>query len=230
MSSEATLEKMVDQIEAQLEAEIDPATADSSPIRRGGSLLLLVGLPGSGKSSIVDHLAHHLPFVVISTDAIRLHMQASTLYTAAAMERVYDVCYALIVRRLNNGQRVVFDASNYLAARREHVTQLAESCGATVATATIQAAQETIRQRLLRRMGRQRREGDLSDADWSVYKWMVEAQEPVVGPHLILDTTSTAPDILAQQLAHYWLQVEERAPGNLDLQSPRWASQFSRDD
>jgi predicted kinase len=222
MSTNAVLDKLVDQIDAQ--------TAACPSVRRGGSLLLLVGLPGSGKSSIVEHLAHHLPFVVISTDAVRGQMQANPHYTAAEMRRVYDVCYGLITRRLDKGQRVVFDASNYLASRREYVTQLAESCGAAVATATIQAAQEAIRQRLQQRMSRQRREGDLSDADWSVYKWMVEAQEPVAGPHLILDTTSTPPDTLAQQLAHYWLQVEERAAGDPDLQPPRWASQFSSND
>jgi predicted kinase len=216
------IQKLVEQIDAE--------TAVTPFVREGGSLLLLVGLPGSGKSSIVEQLQHCFPTVTISTDSVRVQMQKNRRYTPEEMGRVYELCYALIERRLKAGQRVVFDASNYLAARRQHVIQLAENCGAAVAIATIQASQEVVRQRLQQRMSKQRRQGDLSDADWSVYKWMVEAQEPVVEPHIILDTTATSPDELAAQLAHYWLQVEERAPGNHNLQSPRWANQFSGND
>ncbi|MFO7538487.1 MAG: ATP-binding protein [Chloroflexota bacterium] len=216
--------------ELELLEQIDVETAVTPFVRPGGSLLLLVGLPGSGKSSIVTRLQHHFPTVVISTDGMRTQLCQNSRYTAAAMGNVYELCYALIERRLEAGQRVVFDASNYLAARRQHVIRLAENCGAAVAIATIQAAQETVRQRLQRRMSKQRSDDDLSDADWSVYKWMVEAQEPVTDPHIILDTTATLPEQLAAQLAQYWLEVEERAPGNFNLQSPRWASQFSRND
>jgi predicted kinase len=209
---------------------IDAETTVTPFVRPGGSLLLLVGLPGSGKSSIVAHLQHHFSTVVISTDGLRAQLCQDACYTDTAMGNVYELCYALIERRLEAGQRVVFDASNYLAARRQRVIQLAENCGAAVAIATVQAAQEAVRQRLQQRMSKQRRDGDLSDADWSVYKWMVETQEPVTDPHIILDTTATLPDQLAAQLADYWLQVEERASGNFNLQSPRWANQFSGND
>jgi predicted kinase len=214
----------------KLVERIDAETAVTPFVRDGGSLLLLVGLPASGKSSIVEQLQHHFPTVTISTDRVRVQVQKNRRYTPDEVERIYELCYALIERRLKAGQRVVFDASNHLAARRQQVIQLAEKCGAVVAIAAIQASQEAVRQRLQQRMSKQRRQGDLSDADWSVYKWMVEVQEPVVEPHIILDTTATPADQLAAQLAYYWLQVEERAPGNYNLQSPRWANQFSRND
>lgn len=206
--------------------EIDAILPKSPKIRNGGSLLLMAGLPGSGKSSIVDELRPLMPFVVIGTDWVRVQLQKKPIYTATAQEKVYEVSYQLIVRRLNMGQRVVFDASNYLAARREHVVAMAEGCGAPVAIALVQASQETIRQRLLRRMAGQRHHGDLSDADWSVYKWMVEKQEPIVGPHIVLDTTDASPQKLAIELYRYWTQVETDAASNLNLQSPSWASKF----
>jgi hypothetical protein len=37
---------------------------------------------------------------------------------------------------------------------------------------------------------------------------MVGAQEPVVGPHLILDSTTLPPEILAGRLRDYWLACE----------------------
>lgn len=211
-------------------SDIDDYLPDAPHVREGGSLGIMVGLPGTGKSSIVESLQKHMPCAVISTDNVRLQMRNQPTYTAAEMMLVYEVCYSIIEFRLKRGQRVIFDASNYLAARREHVAKIAERCGAPVTICYVQASQAAIRQRLLQRNSGQRRATDLSDADWSVYKWMVEAQEPVVGDHLILDTTSTPPHILADKLFNYWLTCESNAEGDPNLQSPSWASRFGQTD
>lgn len=212
------LQQIVDDIDAQL-----PTTPF---IRKGGSLLMMVGLPGTGKSSIVYSMMDYFPCVVVSTDSIRAKIRRQPTYTATEMSLIYEICYAIIEKRLESGQRVVFDASNYLKSRREYVTNLAMSCGAPVATCYVQASQEAIGKRLARRISGKKQTGDLSDADWAVYKWMVEVQEPIVGEHLILDTTSTPADELAIKLYNYWSKIEADAERNLDLQPPSWASQF----
>ena len=214
------LQRIVDEIDAQL---------PSSPaVRKGGSLLMMAGLPGTGKSSIVRGLKTYFPYVVVSTDSIRAKMRRQPSYTASEMGLIYEICYAIIEKRLCLGQRVIFDASNYLESRREYVVNLANSCGAPAAICYVQASQETIGQRLAQRISGKRHTGDLSDADWAVYKWMVEAQEPIVREHLILDTTSTPADELAEKLYNYWSRIETDAESNLDLQPPSWASQLSR--
>ena len=208
-------------------SDIDDLLPQSSFVRPGGSLLMMVGLPGTGKSSVVEGLQQFMPFVVVSTDSIRLHLRNQPTYTAAEMMLVYEVCYSIVESRLREGQRVIFDGSNYLAARREHLLAIGKRTGAPVAVCYVQAAQEAIRERLFKRNSGQRRKTDLSDADWSVYKWMVEAQEPVVGEHLILDTTATPPNILAEKLFYYWLKCEEASASDPDIQSTSWARQFS---
>ncbi len=209
-------------------ADLDEAIPQTGWVRPGGSLLMMVGLPGTGKSTIVEHVASLISPVVISTDNIRWQLRPEPTYTAAEMMLVYEASYSLIEARLMRGQRVVFDASNYLAARREYVVQLATRCGAPVAVCYVQASQKVIQARLLQRIGANRTKGDLSDADWAVYKWMVEAQEPVAGPHLILDTTEAPIDKLARRLYQYWIKVEASAAGNPDLQSPSWVRKFGR--
>lgn len=189
-------------------SEIDRAFPSAPYVRPGGSLLIMVGLPGSGKSLVVEKMANLLPCVAISTDKVRLFMRRYPTYTAAEMMFVYEVCHRLIEQRLGRGQRVVFDGTNYLAARRQQLARLAQRRNAPVAVCLVQAAEEVVRQRLLHRMGDDRRETDLSDAGWSVYQWMVQAQEPVTGPHLILDTTSIPPEELAVRLRDYWLARE----------------------
>ncbi len=208
------LQRIVDQIDAQL--------PESPAVRKGGSLLMMVGLPGTGKSSIVRSLMTYFPSVVVSTDNIRAKMRRQPSYTASEMGLIYEVCYAIIEKRLCLGQRVVFDASNYLESRREYVANLA--------TCYVQASQETRGHRLAQRISGKRQTGDLSDADWAVYKWMVEAQEPIVGEHLILDTTATPAEELAKRLYNYWSKIEADAESNLDLQPPSWASQLVRAD
>ncbi len=202
--------------------DIDDIIPAAPFVRPGGSLMMMVGLPGTGKSSIVENLSKIVPCTVISTDNVRLQMRNQPTYTAAEMMLVYEVCYSIIEVRLKRGQRVIFDASNYLAARREHLAKIGRRCGAPVAICSVQASQDTIRDRLRERIYGKRRETDLSDADWSVYKWMVEAQEPVVGEHIILDTTSNPPDVLADKLKRYWLEREDNSESNIGLQSKGW--------
>ena len=60
-----------------------------------------------------------------------------------------------------------------------------------------------------RLMAREQAKGATSDADWAVYQWMVENQEPLTEPHLILDSSSTTAEQLAHRLYDYWIKHEQ---------------------
>jgi predicted kinase len=200
------------------------------PARPGGSLLVMVGLPGAGKSYVVERLQLLVPCLVVTTDRVRLFVRDRPTYTAAEMAYIYEVCYGVVDRRLGRGQRVIFDGSNYLAARRERLFAIAARRPAPFAVCHVQASEEITRQRLARRLGGDRHNGDVSDAGWSVYQWMVEAQEPVAVDHLPLDTTTTPPDDLAARLYQYWMQREREFDSDLDLQPARRSGGYGVDD
>jgi len=185
---------------------IDARLPNPSFTRPHGSLLIMVGLPGAGKSSIVEQMAAWCDFVVIQTDGIRKQLDSSPAYSAGEMASIYDICYALIARRLRLGQRVVFDASNYLQARRQRAIDLAVLEGGTVAICRVQASPSETYARL---MAREQAKGATSDADWAVYQWMVENQEPLTEPHLILDSSSASAEQLAHRLYDYWIKHEQ---------------------
>jgi predicted kinase len=191
--------------------DIDQAIMPAPFFRPNGSLLVMMGLPGTGKSLIVEQLQKLMPAAVISTDAVRRHLRQNPTYTAAEMMYVYELCHQLIERRLGLGQRVVFDGTNHVAARRQQLMSLAQRRGAPFALCHVQAAERVIQERLAARKGHSRRDGDLSDAGWPVYQWMVAAQEPITIPHLTLDTTGTPPEALAQRLSAYWQEAEAEA-------------------
>lgn len=197
--------------------EIDEQLPGSEPVHPGGSLLVMVGLPGAGKSFVVEKLRELVPFDVVTTDRVRLHVRSQPTYTAAEMAYIYEVCFGLVSRRLARGLRVVFDGSNYLAARRQRLLDIARRHGSAVAVCQVQASEAVTRKRLAQRLKGKRYSGDWSDAGWSVYQWMVEVQEPVAVPHLTLDTTDTPPEVLAARLYEYWLAREGRHFGRAQL-------------
>lgn len=180
-------------------------------LRPGGSLLIMVGLPGAGKSYIVDHVHDRLKCTVIRTDHIRRHVRQQPTYTPAEMTYIYEICYGLVDERLSRGERVIFDGSNYLAARRRRLLEVAAWHRSAVAICHVQASEAVTRQRLRERIQGDTQNGDLSDAGWSVYQWMVEAQEPVAVPHVTLDTTDAPPNTLVDRLIDYWAAREEEA-------------------
>lgn len=211
--------------------QIDQTLPDTPFAREGGSLLMMVGLPGSGKSSVVKALYDKIPFVTVSSDDIRQQWKQRPTYTSGEMMQVYEICYEIIARRLAKGQRVVFDASNLLQSRRDHIAELAQRCGAPLAICYVQANQTVVDRRLQQReQRRQQQAADLSDADWFVYKWMVETQEPLTREHIVLDTTNARLWTLSKQLYVYWLNREQIATSNADLQSSRWASRLKAHD
>jgi predicted kinase len=194
--------------------DVDSNMPDTPFARPGGSLLVMAGLPGTGKSLIVEHLIEMTPAAVIGTDRVRRYMRQTPTYTAAEMMFVYEVCHMVIELRLSRGQRVIFDGTNYMASRRQQLFSIAAKNNSGLAVCQVQASEEVIRQRLLTRKNGGRRSSDMSDAGWSVYQWMVAAQEPIVHDHLILDTTSNPSDKLAEQLNEYWLRVEKESANN----------------
>lgn len=193
----------------ELIEDIDDLLPQTPAARPGGSLLVMAGLPGAGKSHIVRHLQRLVPCVVVSTDRVRLYVRGKPTYTAAEMVYMYEICYGIIDKRLRAGQRVVFDGSNYLAARRQRVADIAARNNAPLALGHVQASEPVTRARLTRRMSSGQDGDDLSDAGWVVYQWMVEAQEPIDGPHLVLDTSATPAGVLARRLYDYWMECEQ---------------------
>lgn len=199
--------------------ELDNVLSNSPYVRPGGSLLLMVGLPGAGKSFLVDCLSKLVPCVIIRTDQVRLYIRQEPTYTAAEMMYTYEICYQVVAARLEKGQRVVFDASNYLAARRQRLMAIARRKQAAITVCQVEASEAVTRERLARRANGLRSVTDWSDAGWSVYKWMAEAQEPVAVEHLKLDTSETDVKTLAEQLHRYWITRESEFEGNHNLQS-----------
>jgi predicted kinase len=182
---------------AQFIAKVERALPDSQETTAKPVLLLLCGLPGTGKSSLARRLADALPFVIIESDMVRKMLFPQPRYTAQESRWVHRTCHALMAKLLRRGVRVIYDATNLIEYHRELVYRIAERAGARLVVVKTVASEEVVRERL-----RARQEGaaEVSDADWRIYRRMDSRQEPISHPHLVTDTSEDLQDAVAKVL------------------------------
>jgi len=148
-------------------------------------LLLVSGLPGTGKSTLSRGLADRAGFEVIRADVVRKRLAGlpetqsaasapgEGIYTPAWHRRVYEECARLAEASLREGARVIVDANFREDAVRGRFVEMASRLALPLALMICRAEVETVRARLAGRTG------DASDADFAVYQSAAAAwQEP----------------------------------------------------
>ena len=155
------------------------------------ALVMLCGLPGTGKTTLARQLAGRLPAVMVESDRIRRTLFVPPTYTAEESRRVHTVCHILIGWYLRHYYHVVYDATNLYEYHRQLVYRLAERSGARLVVIEVTAHPDVVRERLaLYQRGEPATCGleNYSDADWDVYLRMRQQAEPIQHKHITLDT------------------------------------------
>ena len=151
-------------------------------------LVIVSGLPGSGKSYFSRKLATQIPLLIIESDALRKVLFPTPSYTFEESSRLFNACHVLINDLLTEGTSVLVDATNLVESHRERVSHIANDAGATLVPIYLKANPEVIYQRLKGRSAGVDSE-DNSDADWLIYQNMCKTVEPIRREHFVLDTS-----------------------------------------
>ena len=154
------------------------------PPSRRPCLVLVGGLPGTGKSTLARALASHSNFQIIRSDQVRKELAGQVaqaagpagfeegIYTTAWTERTYQTCLARAESVLFEGGRVLVDATFGDEHRRRAFLELAMARGVPAVLLICEADPGQIASRL-----RSRRH-DLSDADWLIHQQAARRWEP----------------------------------------------------
>ena len=135
-------------------------------------LVVMTGLPGTGKSTVARALAAQFPLIHLETDVLRRVLFPCPTYVAAENRRLFPAIHRLIGALLDRSLPVLFDATNLTEPARRRPYKIATERGAVLAVVSVVAPEGVVRERLARRAGGGRDPEDRSDADWDTYLGM----------------------------------------------------------
>jgi aminoglycoside phosphotransferase family enzyme/predicted kinase len=143
-------------------------------------LLLMAGLPGTGKSILARSLVEKAKFCLIRSDVVRKELafqdaassqREQGIYTPEWNERTYVECLHRAEQLLWEGKRVVVDATFREEKQRRTFLVAAVRLGVQGLILLCRVEPDTVRRRL------EQRKGDASDADWSIYLHLAASWE-----------------------------------------------------
>jgi len=166
------------------------------------TLILLCGLPGTGKSHLAQRLSTRLPLVVVASDHVRHLLFPQPTYAPEESYAVHGTLLDVTSELLREGHSVVLDATNLLHRHRQRYYNLAEEYQVQLLIVQTTAAPAVVQRRIEERQAGTS-PAHSSDANWSIYLEYAEKVEPIRRPHRVVDTgedIEPAVDEMARQL------------------------------
>ena len=149
-------------------------------MKKGAPVLVVVfGLPGTGKTTFAESLAAHLKLPHYNTDKIRSEMGLRGRYDPATKTQVYNRMLERTEAELRDGNHVILDGTFYLKGLRKSLRALAGGYRARIYWIEISAGEQTVAERVSRTR-------PFSEADFAAFTLVKQAFEPLEEEHLTL--------------------------------------------
>lgn len=169
-------------------------------------LVVMCGLPGSGKSWAARAIAEPFEARVLRSDAVRKRLTGfkpeqripetlkTQVYAGDMSRRTYTAMRERAQETLAQGRTVVLDATFQKHSHRREFLDLARELGVPAVVAFMDCPESVIRERLA---ARSQKKDEISDADWGVYLAMREQFETPQGDNIVLLPPMSDPTLLS---------------------------------
>lgn len=166
-------------------------------------VVMVFGLPGSGKSHFASWFANLIDAEYINSDRLRKEMIAQRNYSEREKRSVYNEMLLQMRELLKQNRNLVIDATFYKKEIRKKFIEEAGGIGNLIFI-EIKADEQLIHERL-------KRKRPYSEADFEVYKKIKQQWEPMTQPHLILlSTDDNLPEMLKKAMSYINQADDER--------------------
>jgi predicted kinase len=183
---------------SRLEEDIRQLSSSLSVFPETGEppfMILISGLPGSGKSYLARKLAEKLPAIILQSDALRKALTGKPSYSPGESTRLFKAMHCLAGNLLAQGIPVIIDATNLTEKNRCCFYREADARGIKTVTVYTHAPEELVKTRLYKR---QSCPEEKSDAGWEVYRKMAPGVQPPRREHFDLDTSENVESVIEQ--------------------------------
>jgi len=157
------------------------------------ALIVVSGLPGTGKTYFCNRLAERLPSVVLESDVLRKTLFSPPSYSAKESSQLFRAIHRLIERLLVRGIPLILDATNLSERNREYLYSIADRLDVKLVLVRVEAPPEIVRQRLEARLEKPENK---SDADWAIYRRMKYSVQRIRRNHYAVDTSRDITPVL----------------------------------
>ncbi|WP_281541151.1 AAA family ATPase [Maribacter aestuarii] len=163
-------------------------------------VILVCGLPGSGKSYFASRLAETIHAQYFNSDRLRKELFPKRTYSKSETAKVYEILLNKMEAAINTNTDLVLDATFHFKATRKPFISKGKG---SIVFIEIQANEDVIRERL-------KEDRLFSEADLRVYRLIKEQWEALEQPHLTLQSTNDNIEAMLQKAVHY-LKNEKRS-------------------
>ena len=108
-------------------------------------LVVMVGIPGSGKSFFADHFASTFSAPIVSSKTIRSALVQTPSFSASEQAAVRRISYYLLDELLKTGQTFVYDSMSDARTDRQEIIRKAKLAGYHVLFVWVQTESATAR-------------------------------------------------------------------------------------
>lgn len=156
-------------------------------------IILVCGLPGSGKSYFSSRLAEAINAEYCNSDRVRKELFSKRTYSLSEKAKVYDILLKKMEEAISQKKNLVLDATFHKNTIRDLFIDKSKG---DIIFIEVKADENTIKERL-------KTSRPYSEADHHVYELIKKQWKPLQHPHLKLQSTNDNIETMLQKALQY---------------------------